>query len=166
MYYIFICTQSARIIFEGENFMNTKKKTIITFLAVTFAAGLLAGFLIMGYIDRYLVLEKPPFAPPKWIFPIVWNILYALIALAGAMAYEAASFSDKKNVLILYGLQLFVNFLWPILFFRFGNVMLAFYDLLALWVLIIANMVLYSKINRYSLYIFVPYLVYIKVSLA
>ncbi len=141
--------------------MNERKKSIIIFLAVTIAVGLLASYLIMDYTDRYLILQKPEAAPPKWIFPVAWSILYILMGIAGGLAYCTAGNDQKKNVIILYGLQLFVNFLWPVFFFRAGNIMLAFYALLFLWVIVLANILLYAKINRYSAYLFAPYIIWV-----
>ncbi len=141
--------------------MDTKKKNILKFLALTISVGLIASFLIKDYTDRYLILAKPDIAPPMWVFPVAWSIIYILMGIAGGMAYNMALNGSKKNVIILYGLQLIINFLWPVVFFRFGNVMLALYVLLFLWVLVLANMVLYSKINRYSVYLFVPYLLWV-----
>ncbi|MBR6801054.1 MAG: tryptophan-rich sensory protein [Eubacteriaceae bacterium] len=141
--------------------MTQKKKTLIAFIALTFAVGLLAGFLIMDYTDNYLLLEKPPVAPPKWLFPVAWNTLYLLISVAGALAYDAVDYSEKRAVLLLYGLQLLLNFLWPVFFFRVGNIMLAFYDLIALWVVILVNIIFYARVNKYSSYLFIPYILWV-----
>ena len=141
--------------------MTQKKKTLIAFIALTFAVGLLAGFLIMDYTDNYLLLEKPPVAPPKWLFPVAWNTLYLLISVAGALAYDAVDYSEKRAVLLLYGLQLLLNFLWPVFFFRVGHIMLAFYDLIALWVVILVNIIFYARVNKYSSYLFIPYILWV-----
>ncbi len=141
--------------------MNENKKNILKFLLPTAAVGLLASYLIMDYTDRYFLLSKPSVAPPQWVFPVAWSILYFLMSVAVALAYTTAGTTQKKNVLILYGLQLAVNFMWPIFFFRVGNVMLSLYILLALWVLILANMILYARINKYASYLLIPYILWV-----
>ncbi len=152
---------NARLISERENFMKKNKKDLLKFLAVTFAVSLLAAYLIMDYTDRYLLLNRPPLAPPQWVFPVVWNILYFLMSVAATMAYTSSQPGDKRNVLIFYGLQLAVNFTWPIFFFRIGNVMLALYALLALWVLVLINIILYARINKYASYLLIPYIAWV-----
>jgi len=141
--------------------MSKTKKDLFKFLALTYGVSLISAYLIMDYTDRYLLLTLPPAAPPQWVFPVVWNVLYLLISVAGNLAYTSAEFQDRKNVLILYGLQLVVNFFWPVFFFRFGNVMLALYVLIALWVIALINIILYSKINKYASYLLIPYILWV-----
>ena len=72
----------------------------------------------MGSMDSYGTLTKPPLSPPGALFPIVWTILYVLMGVAAYFIYTSHS-PDKRRALTLYGVQLGLNFLWPILFFCF-----------------------------------------------
>ena len=88
---------------------------IVTPLAVGGLAALLSG----GMAD-YKQLNQPPLSPPGWLFPIVWTILYLLMGYASYRVYTSEqSPSAIRRALILYAIQLFFNFLWPIVFFRF-----------------------------------------------
>ena len=71
--------------------------------------GFLISTLIRNNID-YQVLKQPPLAPPGFLFPIVWTILYTLIGISYFL-YKKNTYTDKTEVIIYY-LQLFVNALW------------------------------------------------------
>lgn len=49
--------------------------------ALPLAVGGLAAWLTMGSMSQYAALVQPPLAPPAWIFPIAWTILYVLMGL-------------------------------------------------------------------------------------
>ena len=57
--------------------MSSKIKNIF-YLFFPIIVGGIVGFIISGNID-YNSLVKPPFAPPKILFPIVWSIIYLLV---------------------------------------------------------------------------------------
>ena len=67
----------------------------------------------------------------------------------------------RKKALLFYGIQLFFNFLWPILFFRFEAFWLAFFVLLALWVFIYLTMHLFGLIDDTAENLLIPYLLWV-----
>ena len=95
---------------------------------MTEAVGALSGWLIRDSIGLYRdAILKPPFSPPGLVFPIVWAALYALMGIVIARIRLSAPSEQRTNSLQLYLLQLIVNFLWPIVFFRmqsFGGALL------------------------------------------
>ena len=50
----------------------------------TIAGGVLAGIL-SGSGGNYENYIKPPLSPPGWLFPVVWAVLYLLMAIGMAM---------------------------------------------------------------------------------
>ena len=60
--------------------------------ALPLAVGGLAAWLTMGSMSQYAALVQPPLAPPAWIFPIAWTILYVLMGWA-SFRVAAAVFS-------------------------------------------------------------------------
>ena len=84
----------------------------------TEAVGALAGWLTRSGIQLYTqTVTQPPLAPPPIVFPIVWAVLYALMGIGGARVFLSVSSLPRTRGLVLYLLQLAVNFCWPLLFF-------------------------------------------------
>ena len=84
--------------------------------ALPLAVGGLAAWLTMGSMSQYAALVQPPLAPPAWIFPIAWTILYVLMGWASLRVRQSGS-PEHKNALALYYTQLAVNFVWHCCFF-------------------------------------------------
>lgn len=108
----------------------------IAFVLFTEAVGALAGILTHNSMEAYDALTKPPLTPPGVVFPIVWGVLFLLMGIGAARIY----LSDKpgwKQALIIFGVQLAVNFLWSLLFFNLQALGFSFIWLIVLWVLII-----------------------------
>lgn len=121
---------------------------------------LAVGFLsqiFSGNMNTYDNFTKPVFSPPSYIFPIVWTILYTLMGISSYVIYRS-NFPLKRHALIIYGIQLFFNFFWSILFFGLSNYYLAFVWLLILIVLIIRMIYLFYKIEPKAAYLQLPYL--------
>ena len=73
----------------------------------------------------------------------------------------AATAGSLAGALILYGAQLVFNFFWTLIFFNLQNYALAFFWLLALWVLVFTTAVLFFRISRPAGWLLAPYLVWI-----
>ncbi len=141
--------------------MKPKLKKLILCLAIPLAVGGLAT-LVSGGMSDYGNLVQPPLSPPGWVFPIVWTILYLLMGWASFRVLESGKSPEKiRNALILYGLQLFVNFLWPIVFFRFSMFLTAFFVLLVLWVLILLTIRAFSRLDETAGDLLLPYLLWV-----
>ena len=99
--------------------MKTKKVTeLLIFIVATELVGALSGLLAGNSFSFYKELTKPPLSPPGWLFPVMWAILYALMGISAFMIYTSDA-KERCKALVIYGTQLFVNFMWSIVFFRF-----------------------------------------------
>jgi tryptophan-rich sensory protein len=67
----------------------------------------------------------------------------------------------KKQVLTLYFLQLFLNFLWSPAFFGVQNPMLGMLVIVPLWAAILACILLFRKINGWAALLMIPYLLWV-----
>ena len=138
------------------------QKKLLLFIAVPVLLGGLSG-LISGDIGmQYEALVKPPFSPPGIVFPIVWIILYILMGMSAWLACKAAVAAgvSKERVLVPYGVQLFLNIAWPILFFRFQ-----LYPAGALWALFLTVAVVWMILRfhyvcKLAAYLQIPYLLW------
>ena len=141
--------------------MNNSTKKILICLAIPLAAGGLAT-LLSGGMDSYKVMNQPPLSPPGWIFPVVWTILYLMMGYASyRIAQSNAPKEDRKKALTFYGIQLFLNFLWPIVFFGLQWYFAAFLLLLVLWAFIYLTMHFFEQIDETAEALLIPYLLWV-----
>ncbi len=141
--------------------MQTNWKKRLIFWAIPLAVGGLAA-LLAGGMDSYHVLNQPPLSPPGWIFPVVWTVLYLLMGEASYRVYSAkADSKQKKRALIAYGVQLFLNFLWPLFFFGGQLYLSAFFRLVLLWVGIFITLRWFSQIDEKAGDLLIPYLLWV-----
>ena len=95
-------------------------KALLGSLALSLGAGVLATLLTSDSMQQYSEMYNPPLAPPGWVFPVVWTILYILMGVAAYLIYVSdAEAEQKRSALRLYGIQLLVNIGWSIIFFGF-----------------------------------------------
>ena len=141
--------------------MKIQWKKLLICLAIPLGVGGLAA-LLSGGMDTYGRLNQPPLSPPGWLFPVVWTILYLLMGYASYRVLAAdAPWEDRKRALTVYGIQLFLNFLWPLVFFGLGAYWLAFVILLGLWVGIYLTMHQFSQIDERAEDLLIPYLLWV-----
>ena len=98
--------------------MKKNTKILLICLAVPLLAGALSGWITKDGMEAYKLLNKPPLSPPGWLFPVMWTILYILMGIASYLVVVSKQTENKLESLFLYGLQLAVNFLWPVFFFQ------------------------------------------------
>lgn len=133
------------------------KKLIISLLIPLLVGGIV-GLIIMPFMD-YSQLIKPPFAPPGWLFPVMWNILYILMGISFYLILETDNY-DKDSSYIIYFIQLLVNALWSIFFFVFKWRLFSSIWLFLLILLVILMIVKFHKINKASSLLQIPYLLW------
>lgn len=140
--------------------MHINKFRLIVSILVCELAGAIGYFFTSSTTGWYAALAKPSFNPPSWVFGPVWTILYLLMGVSLYLVWNSDS-KQKRNTIIVFGIQLFLNAIWSIIFFGFNNVFLAFVDIVLLWIFIIAAMFLFYRASRISSYILMPYLAWV-----
>ena len=130
-------------------------------LLVTAATAALGAAITRRGMPAYEQLVKPPLTPPSLLFPIVWSILFLLMALGAAMIGSTRDTARRRRALSLYGAQLIANVFWSFLFFGLGRHWLAFIWLLLLWALILGMIFSFSSIRRPAGYLQIPYLLWV-----
>lgn len=143
--------------------MWKKIKPYIISVTIALAVGGLAAFLTRGDMDIYKEIVLPPLAPPSILFPIVWSILYVIMGIGAAMVYLERDKNENavRDALSVYGINLILNFMWSIIFFKFRMFLLAFIWLLALLGVIIKMILDFKKIKPISGYLQIPYAVWV-----
>lgn len=142
--------------------MKNNKKLLAVCILIPLAVGVLSSVLSGGGMEQFGQMNQPPLSPPGWLFPVVWTILYVLMGIASYLVITSnVGDEEKYRALFAYGIQLAVNFLWPIFFFRFGWYFFSFLWLLLLWVLIFRTWDMFREISRPAGVLLVPYLLWV-----
>ena len=143
--------------------MKENAKNYIVSIVIALAVGGLSALLTMGNMDLYSEITRPPLSPPSILFPIVWTVLYTLMGISAAMIYgeRNAKPAEVNRALIVYGLNLFLNFFWSIIFFNMRAYLFAFVWLVALWAVILIMIVKYYRIKPIAGILQIPYILWV-----
>ncbi len=142
--------------------MKIQWKKLIACLAIPLVVGGVSSLLTGESMETFQSLNKPPLAPPGWLFPVVWTILFVLMGIASYLVFTAGK--DRlttRAALTVYGIQLAVNFFWPVIFFNLGAYLFAFLWLILLWVLILATAILFYQLSKPAAWLLIPYLIWV-----
>ena len=102
---------------------------------------------------------KPSITPPSFVFPIVWTALYFMIFFA---MYLSISKSRKKTLIsCIFGINLAMNALWTLFYFKMRNPALAFIDIIVMLATIAYLILLSCKIDKKAAYLLIPYLLWV-----
>lgn len=129
---------------------------LLAFFAACFATAASGAIFAPG--EWYERLRKPWWNPPNWLFGPAWGVLFCMIAVAGWLVWRQAGFG---LALWLYGLQLVLNFAWSALFFGMKRPDYALYDLIALWLSILACIVVFAPISAWGMALMIPYIAWV-----
>lgn len=140
---------------------KTKITDLLIFIVGTELVGVLSGIIAGNSFSFYKEIVRPPFSPPGWIFPIVWIILYALMGISAYFIYTSKATVRQKNfALAVYAIQLVVNFLWSIVFFRLKMLGFSVAIILLLLLLIVVMICVFYRIHPVAAYLNIPYLLW------
>ncbi|MDE6046496.1 MAG: tryptophan-rich sensory protein [Alistipes sp.] len=125
------------------------------------ALGGLAGWLQRPALaEWYPTLLKPAGTPPNGMFPVAWGIIYILMGISAGRILTASE-GPRRRVLILWGIQLGVNFLWSILFFVCRSPLAGMIAIVVLDALVVLYIARSYPVRRTAAYLFLPYLLWL-----
>ena len=129
--------------------MKINYKRLIIFTLVPVLLGALVGLLtsVNTSVDSII---------PKWIFPVVWTILYILMGVSTYLVYE-----KEGEIPRIYIIQLIFNLLWSFVFFKFKWFTLAFIWIIVLFVLVIKMIREFREIDKTAGNIQIPYAIWL-----
>jgi translocator protein len=135
---------------------------LIICIVIPMAAGALSGIATSGNIESwYAHINKPSFNPPNWIFGPVWTLLYFLMGISLFLVWKSAAGKNRTEALLIFFIQLILNFAWSFLFFQFRMISFALIEILVIWFLIILMIITFLKVNKTAALIQVPYLLWV-----
>ena len=131
---------------------------LVGWLLASFITGAIGGLASVNAAGFYGQLVKPTWAPPAWLFGPVWSVLFVLMGVAAWLVWREHGFGGAGAALKLYVAQLVANALWSWLFFAWHLGAVALAEIVVLWVLIAATIVMFWRLHRLAAVLLMPYL--------
>ena len=141
--------------------MWTKLRPYVGFSALALLVGGLSSIITQGQMEAFSALRQPPLSPPGWVFPVAWTILYLLMGVGMAVVWRRSDGERRRRAVTIWGVQLAVNFIWPLLFFLWQLRLLSLIWLVVLLILV-ANMTSeFEKTSVTAARLQIPYLLWL-----
>lgn len=128
--------------------------------------GGLTALLCRDGMAQFHLLNKPPFSPPAWLFGPVWTVLYLMMGLASwRIRCSEVARDEKSAALEIYWLQLLLNLIWPLIFFRLKYYLAAMLWLGALWIAAEICLVRFYRLDHRTALLLLPYQLWLSLAL-
>lgn len=147
----------------GTELRSINFKCVIIGAIIILLGGFISAFAA-GSTESYRELNRPSFAPPAILFPIVWTVLYILIGgAAGAVACACtkALEGDKYKGLLFFVIMIVFNYVWSPLFFGAEAYFAAFIAVIMMIILTFFTIVFFGRIYKISAIIMSVYLLWL-----
>jgi translocator protein len=110
----------------------------------------------------YQQLEQPPLQPPDSVFGPVWTVLYIMIVASSVLAWRGASTAvERRNVVLLYGVNAVLNLGWTLLFFGAQLPFAALIEIILLWLQIMLIIHYVRRLSGWAAVLLIPYLLWV-----
>ena len=141
--------------------MNIYK--LLVSIGVCLLAGVTGSIFTMPAIPTwYAALNRPPLAPPNWIFGPVWTTLFIMMGIALYLVWQKGTEKKEiRNAMVIFGVQLVLNTFWSVLFFGMQNPLYSFIEIIFLWLAILLTIIYFSKISKPAAWLLVPYILWV-----
>lgn len=133
---------------------------LVTSIFFCEAIGLLSAFISQADMYPWFdTLNKPTWNPPAHLFAPVWSLLYLFMGIAFWLVWKSNAVAQlKTRAMLVFGVQLLLNFIWSILFFKCHSLVYAFVDISFMIISIIATIFAFAPISRTASWLLVPYI--------
>jgi translocator protein len=137
-------------------------------ISIPLAVGALSGYLTSSAISGwYATLNKPSFNPPNYLFGPVWTTLYTMMGIAYFFVWNNTLVSENKNkAYLFYWIQLFLNFMWSIVFFYYQNPAVALMVIILMLVTIASTIFWFRKFSIIASWLLLPYICWVSFATA
>jgi len=110
----------------------------------------------------YAGLQKPGFTPPNWAFPVVWTLLYAMMAYGlWRILSLPANRPGRSAAIVAFFVQLVLNGLWSFAFFGAQSPLAGLVVIAALIAAILVTIAAFWRLDRIAALLLVPYLAWV-----
>ena len=133
---------------------------VMTCLVIGYLSGMVTRESITTW---YPTLIKPIFNPPNWIFAPVWTSLYIMMGVAGGLVWNKLDGNETlvKKAFLFFIIQLALNALWSLIFFKLHNLLLASIEVVLLLLMIFETYTQFKKIDKIAGLLLIPYLAWV-----
>ena len=116
------------------------------------SVGIISGLIAAANNNSWFAsLQKPSWNPPGYLFGPVWRILYLLMSIPLWIVWKSNTNENlKEEAALIFASQLFLNFWWSVLFFRFQSPLFALIHLVFMTILILISILQFSKLFKLS----------------
>ena len=115
-------------------------------LVIVGSAGLYMTEEVYAWYDA---LPLSPLTPPRWVFPVVWNVLFVCMAFSVALVWDKVS-------LFPFGILVILLALWSFLFFYLQNPLWALGDFIVILITEFFCLYQFFKISLSSGFLLLP----------
>lgn len=137
---------------------NVLKLLICVFIPLL--VGSISGiFTSQSIATWYIYLNKPRFNPPNYLFGPVWSILYLLMGISLFLVLKNGKY--KYKFILIFALQLLLNFFWSIIFFKFQCIGWALVEISLMWISIFLMILIFYRSNKIAGLMNIPYLFWV-----
>ncbi|MEO6902511.1 MAG: TspO/MBR family protein [Bacteroidia bacterium] len=144
---------------ETEKNISSFWKLIISIIiceATGIVSSLLASAANNAWFDS---LAKPEWNPPAYLFAPVWTTLYLLMGISLWIIWKGnAPETRKQKAYYLFAIQLFLNFWWSIIFFKFHHPLISLVEIILMLIMIVFTIIHFSKFSKLAAWLLVPYI--------
>jgi len=136
---------------------------VLAVLVVEIVGASGAVFTAQGLGEWYATLQRPELAPPNWVFGPVWTTLFALMGGALWLVWRRADEMPREVRLAagVFAVHFVFNLGWSAAFFGLQRIGLGLAVITVLWVLIVATMWAFARVDRRAAALLVPYLLWV-----
>ncbi len=129
-------------------------------ILIPLLTGSVAGlFTTKGVNGWYAAAQKPWFNPPNWLFAPVWTTLYILMGIALYLVWKSGKEKKlKQTAIVLFAIQLVLNFAWSFIFFSLQQTGWALAELVIMWLAILFTILQFGRISSAAAWLLVPYI--------
>ena len=138
---------------------SKKYSGLVGWIVICFIAAGIGAYFEPGV--WYESLNKPGWTPPNWVFPVVWPVLYIMMAVAAWLIWKEYGFQLAREELRWFTIQFTLNAAWSWIFFGEHLIGTALGEILLLWIAILFTTMLFWKKNSFAGLLLLPYLLWI-----
>lgn len=142
--------------------MSIKVKVALLWVVVFQVIGYCLGRMTQhDMVSWYPSLHKSIFTPADIVFPIVWSVLYCMLAVSGYALWLNRHQPKAKLALGFYAIQVLLNWAWTPLFFYFHLIAVSFLCITAMIILTALTIIITRNSYKLSCLMLIPYFIWL-----